>query len=105
MSTTVLTIGQLIESLENTRDAQEEDLYIVIGESVSPNVGIEFDDREETVEVEQTIGWAHGAFDDSANAMTLSREISHYLFGSLLVEEQHLSEGAIEAAQEGGDSK
>ena len=104
MTTTVMTVDQLIEALENTKDDAEDDLYIVIGEPVGSNLGVTFDGEEETVEIDSTQGWAHGAFDESADAWVLSNEISHYLFGSLLVEERYLSEGAVEAAQDGDGS-
>ena len=101
MTTTVMTVDQLVEALENTKDDDRDDLYVVLGEPVGSNLGVTFDDREETVEIDSTQGWAHGAFSESADAWALSNDVSHYLFGSLLVEEQYLSEDAIEAAKDG----
>jgi len=102
MSTTVMTIDSLIEGLENMKDEEAEDLYVVIGEPVGSNLDVTFDDRIETVEIESTQGWAHGTFDEDLDAWQLSNEVSHYLFGSLLVEETYLSDDAVMVAKEGG---
>ena len=101
MTTEILTIDQLIEALENTKDNEKEDLYVVIGEPVGSNLSITFDGREEAAEIESTQGWAHSAFAEDVSAMTFQREFVHYLFGSLLVEERYLSDDAIAATRDG----
>lgn len=104
MTTTIYTLTQLRDFIDSHIEDNGDDLYAVVGEQVGPDLDFTADMRAGEVEIAGTVGYAAGTFADDFGGMKLAKSYGT-LFGTMLIEDEHLSEEAIAATEREDDER